>query len=120
MTRLPNLELLLYKAKQILKNDKSFEENLLKGKIDHLDFEVICFKQTWGNTSCGFDEPIGGFSGQAMTDEYTTVVIEHRTDTYVIFFGEKPAYKVNDPNEKFFKDLTARSLASVSHAKTLY
>lgn len=120
MTRLPNLELLLYKAKQILKNDKSFEEHILKGKIDYLDFEVMCFKQTWGNTSCGFDEPVGSLSGQAMTDEYTTVVIEHKTDTYVIFFGERPAYKVNDPSDKFVEDLNSRELASVSRAKTLY
>lgn len=55
-----------------------------------------------------------------MTKEYTTVLHELVTDTYIVCFGNRPCYKVTDANEDFFSDLTARRMASLSEARKRY
>ena len=74
--RIPNLELLLYKAQQALAHDPDFvqkiaeiKENDSRKKV-YLDFSVECFSQIWGSTCTGFDvteagEPV--MAGSAMT-----------------------------------------------------
>lgn len=109
----PNIELLEYKAKVYLSKDEEFVE---QSKDKMLDFEAIVFPQTWGSTALGF----GGFGGQAMTRAYTTVIHEIRTDTYVVFFGSKAAYKVTDANENFLQDLKNHFLVSVNEAHGRY
>lgn len=124
---LPNLELLLYKAQQILSNDKDFvstfnkvcAEAKSKGYFLAPDFNVEVFSQTWSNTATGFDEP-NTVSGQAITDAYTTVVHERITDTYVVFFDNEPCYKVNDPNDAFMNDLEKHRLKGITGAKEAY
>ena len=129
VTRTPNLELLLYKTQQLLANDEEFKQAIANIKAEknmnrvYLDFNVECFPQIWGNTCTGFDvtpegEPTMG--GDAMTKEYTTIIHEIVTDTYCVFFGDRPCYKVNNPSEDFYKDMIKRSMASLSEAKNRY
>ena len=124
MTRLPNLELLMYKASSIFLQEEKF---LLKARklknYEILDIEVETFPQTWGNTCTGFDITKDGkasFGGSAMTMEYTTVVHEKRTDFYLVFFGDRPCYAVHNPTKEFYEDLKERHLASLSKSKERY
>lgn len=123
----PNLELLLYKAQQLLAHDEEFIKALQKRKdeLNHLtvDFDVIVFSQVWGNTCTGFDiTPDGSptIGGCALTKEYTTVIHETVTDCYCVFFGDRPCYKVTNANQNFHEDLMKRQMASLSEAKERY
>jgi len=127
MRTVPNLELLLYKAQQLLAHDEEFIKALQKRKdeLNHLtvDFDVIVFSQVWGNTCTGFDiTPDGSpnIGGCAMTKEYTTVIHETVTDCYCVFFGDRPCYKVTNANQNFHEDLMKRQMASLSEAKERY
>lgn len=116
----PNLELLEYKAKQILAADTEFMDSLGSHAVN---FEVIVFPQTWGSTCTGFDIcPDGSpaVGGSAITKEYTSVFHELTTDTYVVCFGNRPCYKVTDAPMEFYADLSARSMASLKTARTRY
>ena len=124
MTRLPNLELLMYKASSIFLQEEEF---LLKARklknYEILDIEVETFPQTWGSTCTGFDITEDGkatVGGCAMTTEYTTVVHEKRTDFYLVFFGDIPCYAVHNPTKEFYEDLKCRHLASLSESKERY
>lgn len=126
---LPNLELLLYKAQQLLSHDEEFIRAIAEVKQSknkeyvRPDFEVECFPQIWGSTCTGFDiTPDGSpaIGGSAMTKEYTTVIHETVTDCYCVFFGETPCYKVTNANHKFYEDLLKRNMASLSVAKKKY
>ena len=124
MTRLPNLELLMYKASSIFLQEEEF---LLKARklknYEILDIEVETFPQTWGSTCTGFDITEDGkatVGGCAMTTEYTTVVHEKRTDFYLVFFGDRPCYAVHNPTKEFYEDLKDRHLASLSESKERY
>lgn len=120
MTKLPNLELLMYKARIYLEYD---EEYVQKSKGKALNFTVETFPQTWGSTCTGFDITKDGkatVGGCAMTTEYTTVVREHKTETYVVFFGDRACYGVHNPTKEFYQDLKDRHLASLSESKERY
>ena len=124
MTRLPNLELLMYKASSIFLQEEEF---LLKARklknYEILDIEVETFPQTWGSTCTGFDITEDGkatVGGCAMTTEYTTIVHEKRTDFYCVFFGDRPCYVVHNPTKEFYEDLKDRNLASLSESKKRY
>ena len=127
--KIPNLELLLYKAQQILAHDPDFIQMIavIMGNDNHekvnLDFSVECFSQIWGSTCTGFDvteagEPV--MAGSAMTEEYTTIVHEKTTDIYCVFFGDRPCYKVDSPSNEFYEDMRNRQMASLSRAKNRY
>ena len=126
MCKYPNLELLVYKAKQIYKHGIS--GSMHDGKrtpvmpnAKLLDEEIFTFRQTWDTTATGFDLD-GGLSGQMFTDEYTTVVKLHfcfqksegydGMDLFVVFFGDRIAYYGVDPNEEFFIDLSRMEMKS--------
>ena len=118
----PNLELVAYRAQLMLQNDEEFKAKLAAVPSHaHFkprpDFELIVFPQLWGSTALGFDGEIGG---QAMTRAYTTVVHESLTGTYMVFFGDRPAYKVQDATDQFFTDLSERNLKSTSQAAMCY
>ena len=74
------------------------------------------FLQTWGSTALGF----GGVGGQAMSNAYTTVFGDILKDAYVVFFGKKIAYVIENPTEQFFEDLNRREMVSVDKAKQRY
>lgn len=125
--RYPNLELLEYKAIMYLSRDKEFvrilDEKKRDNKYVYEEIDAVMFPQVWGSTCTGFDvteDGIPAWCGGAMTKEYTTVLHELATDTYIIFFGEKMCYKVTNANAKFFEDLQKRRMASLSEAKRRY
>lgn len=125
--RYPNLELLEYKAIMYLSRDKEFVRILDEKKRDNkyalVEIEAVMFPQIWGSTCTGFDVTEDGspaWGGCAMTKEYTTVLHELLTDTYIIFFGEKMCYKVTNANAEFYEDLQKRQMASLSEAKRRY
>lgn len=125
--RYPNLELLEYKARVALSQDeeflKSFEEKKRNNKYAYTEIDAVMFPQIWGSTCTGFDvteDRSPAIGGCAMTKEYTTVLHELSTDTYIIFFGEKICYKVTNANAEFYEDLQARRMASLSEAKKRY
>ena len=125
--RYPNLELLEYKAIMYLSRDKEFVRILDEKKRDNkyalVEIEAVMFPQILGSTCTGFDVTENGsptLGGCAMTKEYTTVLHELLTDTYVIFFGEKMCYKVTNANAEFYEDLQKRQMASLSEAKRRY
>ena len=120
MTKLPNLELLMYKAGIYLDYDEEFAQ---KAKGKSLNFTIETFPQTWGSTCTGFDvtkDGRGAFGGDAMTTEYTTVVYECKTETYLVFFGDRPCYAVHNPTMEFYEDLKERRLVSLSESKERY
>ena len=124
-TKVPNLELLIYKAKAVLFNDAVLNQKLANIGLpkDCTDFEVDCFMQTWGSTCTGFDETKEGvptMSGSAVTREYTTVVREMNTNIYCVYFGDRLCYIVNNPNNIFFRDLRMRRMKSLSESKKYY
>lgn len=123
----PNLELLEYKALECLNHKKEFLQKITEiretNKWARPYFDVIVFSQTWGSTCTGFDIMEDGYptiGGSAMTKEYTSVFHELVTDTYVVFFGNRPCYAVDNPTENFFQDLKNHNLASLSEAKKKY
>ena len=126
--RIPNLELLEYKARQIFSKDPEFKELLERKKKEkpyvHFEFdEIIIFTQNWGSTCTGFDVAEDGspvLSGQMMTCEYTTVLHEHLTDSYIVCFGDRPCYGTTFANSEFMEDLENRYMASLSEAKKRY
>ena len=129
MTSYPNLELLEYKAKQLLSQDETFiaameaykKEN--HTKYAYFDFNTTMFPQIWGSTCGGFDVAADGYpaiGGSAMTKEYTTVFHETLTGSYVIFFGNRPCYKVTNPNEDFINDMQKHRVVGLSEAKGRY
>ena len=129
MTRYPNLELLEYKAKQLLTQDESFlaaveaykKEN--NTKYACFDFNTTMFPQVWGSTCTGFDVAADGspaIGGCAMTKEYTTILHETLTGSYVVCFGDRPCYKVTNPSEDFINDMQHHRMASLSEAKGRY
>ena len=125
--RYPNLELLEYKAIMYLSRDKEFVRILDEKKRDNkyalVEIEAVMFPQIWGSTCTGFDVTENGsptVGGCAMTKEYTTVIHELVTDTYIIFFGEKMCYEVTNANAEFYEDLQKSQMASLSEAKRRY
>lgn len=121
----PNLELLVYKAKQLLSENINFKSRVsdLNIKNASLEFDVEVFPQIWGSTCTGFDvtsdgEPMIG--GSAMTKAYTTVVHELRTDFFVVFFDDRVCYIAYDVKKAFLDDLANRCMASSSVAKQIY
>ena len=121
----PNLELI----------EKTFKEKVKEKYPSIFDISnqwhkctVDVFIQTWGNTATGFDlEPV--CSGQAFTNEYTTVMtltwLElssvdnklHPKSLYGVFFGNRLAYIIKNPNQKFKFDLRGRCMNSQKNAR---
>jgi hypothetical protein len=129
MTRYPNLELLEYKAKQLLSQDKEFLSAVEQYKKENntkyaaFDFDTTMFPQVWGSTCTGFDVAADGspaISGCAMTKEYTTILCETLTGSYIVCFGDRPCYKVTNPSEDFLNDMKQHRMASLSEAKGRY
>ena len=117
----PNLELLEYKAKRYAFD--VHQDVLHDAKYPSLKADV--FMQTWANTATGFDM-FSVASGQAFTDEYTTVMelswcdkeMKYVEDKiYIVFFGNRLAYMYLNPNEQFFEDLKNRNMKSQKESK---
>lgn len=94
--KLPNLELLMYIFKDAVLKGSEYV-----GKKFNDECSVYVFKQLWGSTTLGFP----GMGGCAMTSAYTTVICNDNNEYYGVFFGNRLAYLVKDPNKLFFEDL---------------
>lgn len=123
----PNLELIEYKFMQMLTNDEEWKKRVeeLKKQNCYLrpDFSVTVFSQMWGSTCTAFDVMPDGspaIGGCAMTREYTTVIEETLTNTFGVFIGDRPCYKVSDAPDEFYADLAEKNMASLSVAKKRY
>ena len=78
------------------------------------DFSLYMFPQAWSDTSLGF----GGIGGQAITTGYTTVIIELNSNYCGVFFNERLAYVIKNPNDKFFDDLHNMKMSNVVHSNS--
>lgn len=104
MNTLPNLPLIQERFFNNIQND------LIQNDIRYPEFEVIdVFSQTWGSTALGF----GGIGGQAMTSAYTTIIQNIDLGYVGVFFGERMAYIIKHPNDKFREDLQNRNMCVV-------
>ena len=126
MVRLPNLDLLMYKAMLYFQQDKEFlkkRDELKSQNYQAITFDIETFPQTWGSTCTGFDiteDEKATIGGSAMTTEYTTIVHARRINAHLVFFGDRICYAVHDPRKEFYDDLMNRNLASLSEAKKRY
>ena len=124
-TDYPNIELLAYRADRIF--DDELGKYLLQEKelfVRQLDTQAYVFRQTWPSTATGLDM-YGGFSGQALTSAYTTIVqIDFETQNpdpeigiirnnfFVVFFRDTLAYFGFNPNESFYSDISNYNMKS--------
>ena len=121
----PNLELIEFTFKE--KTKERYPEIFNKEKTAEHRYRVNVFPQTWASTATGFNlESV--CSGQALTDEYTTVISLYwwgmdedgkwnlKNNVYGVFFGNKLAYICKYPNEKFQFDLKNRRMRSQKKA----
>lgn len=93
----------------------------LLGNVVGKKVTIHMFPQTWASTAGGFEAP-GMVAGAAMTTDETTVMIVtvyyrngQKIDEkpfYGVFFGNDPAYMVEDPKKEFFDDLSRRDMKS--------
>lgn len=98
---------------------KGVEPEYITKKRKHQDYEVgvyAMFTQTWSSTALGF----GGVGGQAITDSYTVVIESLRISGFCVYFGGRFAYKIDKPNDQFWKDIAEHNLSEVSDAKEKY
>ena len=124
---LPNLELLEYIAKDIIRKNEEYMEKIKKvlptGFGSCINLEANVFKQTWGSTCTAFDvlsngEPAWG--GDAITEAYTTVFYEPINDMFIVFIDNKLCYKVDNATDMFLEDLKNHNLKTLNQAKKYY
>ena len=126
----PNLELLEYITENTA--NELFEDVLIMS-IYH-KFKMYVFPQTWSSTALGFDA-MGGCSGQAITEAYTTVVemISYKNESgtgirgivykeledkvYAVFFDGRIAYMCLNPDSEFLRDCNNMRMESQKGAK---
>ena len=127
----PNLELLDYKTRLLLKQDEKFIKEVEKFKLKtkfsitamSVGLEAKMFIQTWSDTGCGIDIDSNGHPymvGNAMTDAYTVVFYESISKQYFVYFNSQLAYVITKANKKFLNDLHNDRLLSVSEANKEY
>jgi|GEM_PF-3005793 hypothetical protein len=127
----PNLELLDYKTRLLLKQNEKFIKAAEKVKLNNrfsitamsVGLEAKLFMQTWGNTGCGIDIDNNGHPymvGDAMTNAYTVVFYESISKQYFVYFNSQLAYVITKANKNFLKDLHNDRLLSVSEARKKY
>ena len=114
---LPCLPLIEERAKNILKKEikkeyPTFNENTpqyIYNAYKYPDFDFTMFSQVWGSTALGFNS----IGGQALTKAYTVIAHEIHTNIVLVFFGERFAYMIKNPNELFQKDFESHNMKSV-------
>jgi hypothetical protein len=93
-------------------NEKGYVTKLRRPTVTEI--EVTMFSQSWPSTALGF----GGAGGLAITAAYT-VIVRHQQQ-YVIYFGGRFAYKITNPNPKFFADMQSHTMCAVSEVSNYY
>jgi hypothetical protein len=82
--------------------------------VDFTRPEVISFRQTWPDASCGF----GGIAAQVLTDAQTVVVSAPDGSLALVYVRGEFAYVVERPNQAFWDAVRDRQLpgAAADHA----
>ncbi len=109
------LDLPDYEYEQYLPSNKrdGTRGPIVKARIQEDELEVFSFPQSWGSTALGF----GGMGGCAVTTAQTTVVMARaRFMCALVYFGNRLAYKVETPNERFWEDLSKRRMVPLAEA----
>lgn len=68
---------------------------------------IAFFPQMWGSTALGFN----GIGGAAITTAYT-VVLKYN-GRYAVYFNDRFAYAIDNPNALFVEDLNTHCMACV-------
>lgn len=76
---------------------------------DYDNGDLYDFDQVWGSTALGFD----GVGGSAMTTARTYVFVPGGLNTALVFFRDRFAYQIDNPNEQFWEDVQNHNMASV-------
>lgn len=104
MAVLPNLPLLQERFKNAISGE------LEQHRIKDPNFEIqAMFLQYWESTATGF----GFIAGDAITGAYTTIIESVNLGCVAVFFGERLAYIVNNPNDDFVGDIRKRKMCMV-------
>ena len=124
MCKYPNIELLEFVFKNIV--DVRYRNVLVNAIMPECKAEM--FLQAWPNSACGIDFP-NTVSNQSFTKAYTTIfelnwylkgstpeLYKAPATIYGVCFGDKPAYAVLNPSEKFFEDWRNHQMAPISKA----
>lgn len=114
---LPCLPLIEERARNILKEKIKkeyypFDENTpqyIYNAYKYPDFDFTMFSQVWGSTALGFNN----IGGQALTKAYTTVLKEQNSNMFFVFFGERFAYIIENPNKIFEEDYNNHNMKTV-------
>lgn len=80
---------------------------------DYLEFKFAAiFPQVWSDTSLGFDSEERTIAGQAITTEYTIIpkLFGQNVVFYGVYFGERLAYILRNPNENFMNDIMEQDI----------
>ena len=104
----PNIGLLEYRFNEVLLSEHNSSKRFIP------DCDVFMFPQTWPNTGGGFARK-GYFYGNAITRQYTTVLINRYENAAMVCFGDKPAYFVKPVPNTFYADLRDQSMAGVGN-----
>ena len=116
---------------EFMKNDFVAQVKRLRPELfrESVGYEVVfeTFSQVWASTAGGFEEP-GMMAGSAMTRQYTTIftlqflmppTVDEKV-VYGVYFGDRPAYLVEDPTDEFFADWKNHSMFSQYGSRTRY
>ena len=109
----PNLELLDYIFRRAIEDFVKPDQSIV------VDFDVHVFPQIWPNTGGGFATP-GYCYGQSFIKQYTTVFISTTQNVAMVFFGNRPAYIIQNPNQKFVDDFNRKQMKSKYEALKHY
>jgi hypothetical protein len=86
-------------------------------KHSYYDLTVYSmFPQTWSSTALGF----GGIGGQAITSAYVCIIESNLVGGYAVYFGNRFAYLINRPNEKFAEDVERHRMVDARLGKATY
>lgn len=125
--KVPNLESLLERSRQMLLTDQEFLEALEKVKERKKDpslqmnLLIECFPQWWDRGCTPFDPPEKKVRrSKILRAEYTSIVHELTTDTFLVYFGDKFGYKVYQTGLDFYDDMRTHMMAGVSKAPERY
>ena len=125
--KVPNLESLLERSRQMLLEDQEFLETFEKVKERkkdpsiQMDLLIDCFPQWWDRDCTPFD-PLDKKvrRSKILRAEYTSIVHELTTDTFLVYFGDRFGYKVYQTGLDFYDDMRTHMMAGVSKAAERY
>ena len=74
------------------------------------------FPQTWSSTALGFQ----GIGGQAITSAYVCIIESNLLGQLAVYFGERLAYVIKRPNEKFMEDIASQRMVDAHLGNITY